>query len=478
MTLVLLVIPAIALRLAVVALYGRQRRAGADPMQALLSMSSGILFAMAALGFAVGLVGLWLLVIPLAIAFVILGLMVIDRLWLSEHRALLWALSTAAQKGVPLAETARAYSDETQGDTGYRSLALAEALERGESLTQAVRAARLRLGAAMKLAVGLGERLGMLGPAMRQQLDDSAELDAALQSAIGKLSYVLLIIGVLSASSTFVLLKIVPVYQRMFEEFGLSLPRTTTALLSLTGQTHYFLWAVLGAACLAVLTALGFTATLAFDAVDRVVPTGNEESRNGSDASRRIRIGIRIVGVAAGLALVLMCLGPASFVLLILAVLFAFIGWFPRDLPLVWWLFRRYDGALVMRGMALAVRRSVPIPQALTLLEETYPLRQISRQLQRASQGVMQGQDWRQSLRRAGLIGQTEVAVLAAAQRAGHLDWALEEMADSALRRQIHKIEALIQFLFPVTLLLLGGLVFFLVVALFMPLVSLIQGLT
>ena len=33
----------------------------------------------------------------------------------------------------------------------------------------------------------------------------------------------------------------------------------------------------------------------------------------------------------------------------------------PRDLPVVWRLFRRYDGALVMRGLALAVRRGLPL---------------------------------------------------------------------------------------------------------------------
>jgi type II secretory pathway component PulF len=217
---------------------------------------------------------------------------------------------------------------------------------------------------------------------------------------------------------------------------------------------------------------------LVLGAMNRVVPLSNEASRSGSERSQVVRLAIRSTGAIAGLSLVALCLGPLSFVLFTLAVLFAFIGWFPRDLPLIWRVFRRYDGALVMRGMALAVRRNVPIPQALTLLKETYPLQQIALQLERAGERVTQGQDWCDSLRRTGLIGQADVAILSAAQRAGNLDWALEEMADSALRRQTHKLQTLIQLLFPVILLLLGGLVFFIVVGLFLPLISLIEGLT
>src|SRR5262245_26361548 len=102
----------------------------ADPMLMLLSMSSTILLVLAGLGIVVGLMGLWFLIIPLPVAFVIIVLMIFDRTRRSEHRALLWSLSAAAEKGVPLSEAARAYADETLGDTGVRALALAEAIER------------------------------------------------------------------------------------------------------------------------------------------------------------------------------------------------------------------------------------------------------------------------------------------------------------------------------------------------------------
>src|SRR5262249_7087210 len=110
------------------------------------------------------------------------------------------------------------------------------------------------------------------------------------------------------------------------------------------------------------------------------------------------------------------------------------VGWVPRDLPLVWRLFRRYDGALVMRALALAVRCGLPMPQAMRLVADCYPITIVGGHLRFASDQVAAGADWRQCLRETGLIGRADGAVLAAAERVGNLDWALEEMADSAMR--------------------------------------------
>src|SRR6185436_13106190 len=142
----------------------------------------------------------------------------------SQHRALLWSLAAAAQRGVPLAEAARAYADETLGDTGLRALALAESIERGETLSTAVRIARLRMGAAIQLAVRLGERLGLLGPAIGQQLHDTQHIDAAVRDVFGRFVYLAVVVIVMMGISTFLMLRIMPVYQRMFQEFGIRLP--------------------------------------------------------------------------------------------------------------------------------------------------------------------------------------------------------------------------------------------------------------
>jgi general secretion pathway protein F len=421
-------------------LYGRSARAAGDPMHVLLSVSSMTMFLLAAAGALFGLVGLQgimsdmarllgsggivgfiMALIPfllLTIILLVMALMVYDRTRRAQHRALVWALSTAATRGVPLPEAARAYSDEAQGRMGARSLTLAEHLERGQSLESAALAARMRMGTAMRFTVKMGEPLGVLGPAMRQQIEDSHQLDAALRAAVARIFNVAVIIVTFLSVCTFVMLKIVPVLQRMFEEFGLKLPALTMLVIDSTRWVSTF-----------------------------------------------------------GMVFVVLIIGVILPLLFFCATLF-YIGWFPRGLPLWWPIFRRYDGALVMRGLALAIRRGLPMPQAMRIVEDSYPLPIVRQKLHIACQRVEAGGDWVQALRDSKLIGQADAAVLAAAQRVGNLDWALEEMAATAIRRQAERVQVALNVLFPILLLSLGLLVFFFVCGLFLPLIALIQGLS
>jgi len=418
--LVLLALPGIALKIAVRIMYGRRAYAAADPLKILLSVAATLLIVLAILGAIIGLVGMWWTLIPVVIIFGVVLLMAYDRFRHGEHRALVWTLAAAAQRGVPLPEVARAYADEAQNDSGARALALAQSLERGQPLSQAVRDARLRMGTPTRVAIRLGESLGMLGQAMRQQLEDALDTDSLVRSVTVRFFWLYTTVIVLSGVLTFVMLRIVPVFQKMFQEFGLKLPPMTERLIELSNWLVQY----------------------------------------------------------SGIFLL-----PFMFLMTILACIFPIaaicymVGWFPRDLPLVWRFFKRYDGAIVMRGLALAVRRGVPLPDGLQLLALAYPINRIGLQLQWAAGRARQGADWRQALLETGMIASADAAVLAAAERVGNLPWALEEMAESALRRQLYRLQVGMQLLYPVLILLVGALVAFFVIGLFLPLVVLIQGL-
>jgi len=352
---------------------------------------------------------------------------------------------------------------------------LAENLERGQPLSQAAVRSRLRMGTAMKLAVRLGESLGSLGPAMRQQIDDSQQTDAALAGAIGRLFYLTTVILVMTGVITFVMLKIVPIFQRMFEEFGLKLPAMTRLLLDFTADFRHLL-ATVGmfylffVGFIAVMFVLMVPALVVMAVVEYVDSRQKNEGFTGKRTAQQIR------AIRRGLQIVL-AVGLFWPLLLLLLPILYYAGWFPRNLPIVWRLFSRYDGALVMRGLALSVRRGMPLPAALHLVAESYPLSIIQGRLYKAAERVEAGADWCESLWQTGLIAAADAAVLRAAQRAGNLAWALEEMADSAIRRQVLRIMAALQLIFPVALLTIGAFVFFFVCGLFLPLIALIQGL-
>jgi type II secretory pathway component PulF len=189
----------------------------------------------------------------------------------------------------------------------------------------------------------------------------------------------------------------------------------------------------------------------------------------------------------------------------LLAHLFAvgvlmYIGLLPRDLPLPrwvyrrWsrrraaiallvaplrmlnWIFRRYDGSIVLRSLAWAVERGVPLPQALRLVGTVYPLSGVRWQVLAAADGVEQGASWCESLRDARLIGAVDVGVLTAAQRAGNLVWAMNEVSNSLLRREIYRWQWWYNIASPVAVALFGAAVGFICIALFLPLVALIEG--
>jgi type II secretory pathway component PulF len=415
--LVLLAMPGVALKITVRAMFRRQSLAVMDPMQMLLSQAGTILLVLALVGGAVGLLGAWWMLIPVPLVMGIAVFMAIDRYRHGEHRALLWSLASAARLGIPLAEAARAYADENLGDSGLRAMALARGLEQGLSLSAAILSARLRVATPVLLAIRLGENLGTLGPAMGQQLDDSAEIDGAMRGVLARFFY----LGNVAAIGTFVIifimLKVMPVFERMFDEFGLKLPAPTVLAVNISKFSVDY-----GPVLVAPLV------------------------------------------LAAGL--------------FFLSGLLFFLGLFPRDLPLVWRVFKRYDGALVLRGLALAVRRGLPLPQGLALVGSAYPIQHIAVELTGVLALVQQGRDWRQALLGAGLISHADAAVLAAAERTGNLAWALEEMCESALRRLVYRVQAALQMIFPAAIAVLGCVVGLFVIAVFLPLIALIQGLS
>ena len=64
-----------------------------------------------------------------------------------------------------------------------------------------------------------------------------------------------------------------------------------------------------------------------------------------------------------------------------------------------------------------------------------------------------------------------------AAERTGNLAWALDEMADSTLRRSAYRMRAALNVALPALLVAFGGLVLCFAVGMLLPLFSLIQCL-
>lgn len=344
------------------------------------------------------------------------ALMLVTRYRALERRSLLRCLSIAAQKGVPLNEAARAFADERSDELGLRAMRLAECLEAGMPLPQALTHSGTRLPVDALLAVRVGYETGTLSESLRRVARIDSDLEILIRSVTEKTLYLTWIWLVMIGAGTFLMLKIVPVYEKMFVEFGLKLPPMTQLLISISRLVESY-WFV---------------------------------------ASPVV---VGLVGAS--------CIGALYYV-----------DWLPRGAPVINRLTRRWDSALVLRVLALAVRYGWPMNKTIWLLARLYPTAPVRGRLVSMGRRIDNGENWCDSLRNVGLLRHADWAVLQSATRVGNLEWALDEMSDSSIRRLVYRLQLAINFVFPATLFVFGLSVGFFVVSLFMPLVSLIQGMS
>jgi type II secretory pathway component PulF len=342
--------------------------------------------------------------------------MAVARYRTLERRSLLWSFSVAASKGIPLEQAARAFAEERADEIGVRASRLADLLESGVPLTDALASSRTWLPTDALVAVRVGQESGHLAPALAQVVKADDDMDSLLREVFEKFVYLGLIINVLIGILTFLMLKIVPVFAKMFEEFELELP-AATELVVVTSDLFVSYWFLMSPVMLAI-------------------------------------------------------------VLLFFVGVLYYTGWLPRDIPGLNRLALRFDGSVVMRVLALAVRHDISLPRMIGLLTEIYPRWSMRTRLLAAAARIEGGHDWCDSLLYAGVIRRHDASVLKAASRVGNLAWALEEMAESTLRRMAYRLRLLLNVAFPLVLVAFGIVVAIHVIGLFMPLVKLIEGLT
>ena len=339
---------------------------------------------------------------------------------LRKHRAarqygLLWLLSVSAERSMPLVPAVEAFARERGGSFSRRAKQLAEMLGQGVPLPDALDRCPGLLPPHALPMVRLGCESGTLASALRQAATASDFNDPVWVALNGRIAYLLLLPAYALVIVAFIVIKILPAYVKIFQDFDTALPPLTQRLISVANCVF-------------------------------ICPC--------------VFIPLYLVGLA------LLFYTPLRY--------FCWIRW---DLPGLGRLTRRFDSARILDALALVALGQRPLPEGLAALARSYPKSDIRRRLGQATADVESGLDWCESLRRHGLIRQPELAVLRAAQRVGNLPWALTEMADSVRRRLAYRVQAAAQMLFPPIVVLMGLMVMFVVVALFLPLIYLIQSL-
>jgi type II secretory pathway component PulF len=357
-------------------------------------------------------------VIPLvflAIAFVVGASFMGSRSRESQRYALLWMLAIAADHRMPLATSVEAFAGQYRGAFRRRVAGLAALLSKGMGLSSALRAIPGLTSEETAMIVEVGEENDRLGDALRRAAAQQSAQSSAAEDFSSQMSYLGVVLLVGQGIVFFVLFFIMPKFEAIFLDFGIPLPRVTKA--------------VIRAAHLLSSTFLIVPAIILM-ALPLVLPALPWLSANGAAA------------------------------------------WFPAGPS------RRRHAALILRALAMTAEANRPMESGLHTLAIRYPSGRIRRLLAAAEDDVRRGVDWREALDRRGLIRATDREALTAAQAVGNLPWAMNDLADAALRRANLRRALLAQALWPLIIGALGAVVLVLAVAFFLPLVELIGRLS
>ncbi len=369
-----------------------------------------------ALGF---LVGTFLIVPALGIiscaSLAVIIAMAYGKQVATQQYTMLAFLGAAVKRSMPLETAFAAFGQERGGWMRRRTAALVCCLQEGLPLSVALESVPGVLPPEAVPLVSVGYENGSLGPAIDQAVAARNLYEPAWQSIVPKLGYVCILPAVGVGIVAFLFLKIVPMFEKIFKDCGLWLPRLTRAVFDV-GRWP-MIWPML--ACFWLLVA-----------------------------------------------------GLAAYSIL------RYAGSIRWDLPGMGWLLRRRHVAATLDALSLAAERQQPLVAALTTLASSYPQRAVARRLWAVCDDLQAGGDDFQCLGRRGLLGSADLAVLQASRRNGNLAWAARELADSNRRRLIYRVHAALQVIFPAVIVGYGVLVGMIAIAMFLPLVSLISNLS
>jgi type II secretory pathway component PulF len=361
--------------------------------------------------------GWWILLLPLAVLFVstVIGAVVIVIVrGRSQQDAMLWTVSNAVERRLPLASGIEAFADLCSFSYRWRALALAQRLNAGVPLPEALAQIPGVLPRAATVYTRMGWDVRLLVRAFRDVAAARMAWQPFRHSLTLRVVYLGWVLYGIQVIIAFIVYFIVPKFQAIFADFGADLPAITVVVMR-AGD-----W-LMRTGTLPILLVLEF--------------------------------------------------------FLVLGLPLLFLDWFYWDLPVLDRLVRRRHAAVVLRTLAIGMEGGQPLPALLDALARRYPSRWVRGRLRSVRDDVAAGADWRRSLGTHGFLRRTESAVLETAQRVGNLPWALRELADGIDRRFGVRFQAWSQVLFPLIILGLGGLVFVLAVAYFLPLIQLIRRL-
>jgi type II secretory pathway component PulF len=333
-----------------------------------------------------------------------------------QRQSLLRLLAVATEENLPLAPLVAQWAEDERGVQQRRLRRLAKLLSDGHSLPDAVEEIPGVLRDEDALAIRFDAQSGTRTAAMRQMIDQSQAAAISPASRVRQtVGYLCVIAPIAFLIVTFLQVRIMPVYQKIFQEFGLRLPGATHWSMGLASVFVQYWW--IGPLALLALLWTMFS----------------------TRAGRFVR--------------------------------YSLVNRFVKPL-------RDLHAAEVLQNLGVAMRAGRPVPGALSTLARYHFDPDIRHKLLFVRNEVEQGEDVWRSMTNVGLLAPAEVRLLEAAERVGNRPWALAQIVGVKKRRTHRRFGWLAELLLPSLVLLLGLFVLLQALAIFQPLITLLEGLS
>src|SRR5262249_35731032 len=269
--------------------------------------------------------------------------------------------------------------------------------------------------------VKAGEAGGAL-EVILQRLADFKEKSQSLKRRVtGAMIYPCVVILVAVCILTFIMLYIIPKFEKIFKDFNMKLPEITEWLMATSRWFGTYLYVL-------PLFPLSFWLLLKLIRL----------SRTGAYALDRVYLWIPILGLIMEKTIV----------------------------------------ARTMRTLGTLVASGVPILEALSIVRETCTNAVFERAYQRVYESIREGDTIAQPLKESRLVDDMVVNMVVVGDEAGVLDTILYKIADVYDEEVDVLVEGLISLLEPLMIVVLGLIIGTIVIALFMPLIKLLEGLS
>lgn len=345
-----------------------------------------------------------------------------ERSQATRQATLLWTLAVAVEKQFPLVPFLEALADEAGGRWHWKVRGLADMLSAGVSIPDALEAMPGLLPDDAVGLVRIGAQAGNMSGALREaaNLARRRSEDTGMRFQ-GTLLYLCLLFCVLGFIGTFLMIWIIPKFKAIFEGFDTKLPPLTEAVIRVSDLAGNYWFLIF----LFPLVILGTWLTM--------------------------------------------------------SVILEGLGWGPawsRPLQLTSDVWPRFKTPHILRCLSIAVDGGRPLADTLASMVARHPDKRLRLRVKPLADAVASGDDCWLSLRNASLLRPGEATLLAAAQHAGNLAWALRGMADGIERRAEYRYQLFMEFVQPALMLAVGSVIGIFCVSIFLPLISLVKQLS